>query len=175
MRVIVGEMVAEKSAVWRSAGVAARIVSRSSAKPMSSISSASSRTTMRDLVEAQAAALEVVDRAAGRGDDDVDAASQPAELLADRLAAVDRQDPRAELAAVAHGAPPRPASRARGSGPGSSADVPSLAGRARCAIRWSMGRAKAAVLPVPVGASASRSRPASRGGIASRWIGVGSS
>ena len=39
--------------------------------------------------------------------------------------------------------------------------------RARC---WRIGRAKAAVLPVPVGASASRSRPASRGGIAASWI-----
>ena len=37
--------VAEKSAVWRVFGVAARIASRSSAKPMSSISSASSRTS----------------------------------------------------------------------------------------------------------------------------------
>jgi hypothetical protein len=42
---MVGEIVAEKRAVWRPAGVAERIVSRSSAKPMSSISSASSRTT----------------------------------------------------------------------------------------------------------------------------------
>ena len=39
--------VAEKRTVWRSAGVALRIVSRSSAKPMSSISSASSRMTVR--------------------------------------------------------------------------------------------------------------------------------
>ena len=53
-----------------------------------------------DAVEAQAAALEVVDRPARRRDDDVDAAPQPAQLLADRLAAVDRQDPGTELAAV---------------------------------------------------------------------------
>ena len=59
---------------------------------MSSISSASSRMTTLTAVEAEAAALEVVDRAAGRGDDDVDAAPQAAQLLADRLAAVDRQD-----------------------------------------------------------------------------------
>ena len=56
--------------------------------------------TTCDLVEAQAAALEVVDRATRRGDDDVDAAAEAAQLLADRLAAVDRQDPRAHLAAV---------------------------------------------------------------------------
>ena len=41
-----GEIVAENSAVWRVFGVADRIASRSSAKPMSSISSASSRTTI---------------------------------------------------------------------------------------------------------------------------------
>ena len=45
MRAIGGEIVAEKSAVWRSAGTADRMASRSSAKPMSSISSASSSTT----------------------------------------------------------------------------------------------------------------------------------
>ena len=81
-------------------GVAARIVSRSSAKPMSSISSASSRIDHRDLVEAQAAALEVIDRATRGRDHDVDAAAQAAELLADRLAAVDRQDAGAQLAPV---------------------------------------------------------------------------
>ena len=58
---------------------------------MSSISSASSRTTTRDVVEAQAAALEVVDGSAGRRDDDIDARAEAAQLLADRLAAVDRQ------------------------------------------------------------------------------------
>jgi hypothetical protein len=45
-----GGIVAENSTVWRCAGVSARIASMSSAKPMSSISSASSRTTS-DLVE----------------------------------------------------------------------------------------------------------------------------
>ena len=74
MRVIVGEIVAEKRAVWRSSGVADRIVSRSSANPMSSISSASSRMATWIAVEAQAAALEVVDCPAGRRDDDVDTA-----------------------------------------------------------------------------------------------------
>ena len=46
--------------------------------------------------------------------------------------------------------------------------MPRLGARraARADSRWRIGRAKAAVLPVPVGASASRSRPARRGGIA---------
>ena len=73
----------------------------SSAKPMSSISSASSSTTSRTASSAQRAAVDVVDRPARRGDDDVDAVAQRAELAADRLAAVDRQHPGAELAAVA--------------------------------------------------------------------------
>lgn len=42
-------------------------------------------------------------------------------------------------------------------------------------IVCSSGSENAAVLPVPVAAWPSRSRPASIGGIASRWIGVGSS
>ena len=41
--------------------------------------------------------------------------------------------------------------------------------------RCSMGSAKAAVLPVPVAAWPSTSRPSTRGGIAARWMGVGSS
>ena len=53
-----------------------------------------------DLVETQAAALQVVDRAPGRGDDDVHAAPQAAELLTDGLAAIDGQDAGPELPAV---------------------------------------------------------------------------
>src|SRR5258706_667884 len=39
--------------------------------------------------------------------------------------------------------------------------------------RWRMGRTNAAVLPLPVIAQASRSRPSIAGGIASVWMGVG--
>ena len=39
--------------------------------------------------------------------------------------------------------------------------------------RWRIGSTKAAVLPLPVAAQASTSRPASAGGIACSWIGVG--
>ena len=63
----------------------------SSAKPMSSISSASSSTTISMLIERERAAVDVVDRPTRRGDDHVDAALQGLELPADRLAAVDRQ------------------------------------------------------------------------------------
>ena len=43
------------------------------------------------------------------------------------------------------------------------------------ARRSRMGSANAAVLPVPVAAWPSASRPVSRAGTASAWIGVGSS
>ncbi len=47
-------------------------------------------------------------------------------------------------------------------------------GRTRfCARRWSSGKPNAAVLPVPVWAMPSRSRPASSAGMARVWIGVG--
>ena len=42
-------------------------------------------------------------------------------------------------------------------------------------MRWRIGSANAAVLPVPVAACASTSRPSSMGGIDSLWMGVGSS
>ena len=95
-----GGIVALKSTVWRVAGVSSRIVSMSSANPMSSISSASSRTTTSKLAEIERPAREVVDRPARRGDHDVDAALQRFHLADDRGAAVDRQDAGAEVAAV---------------------------------------------------------------------------
>ncbi len=54
-----------------------------------------------DGVEIERAAAEVVQRAAGRRDDDVHAALERAQLLAHRLAAVDRQHPDAQAAPVA--------------------------------------------------------------------------
>ena len=73
------------------AGVAFRIASRSSANPMSSISSASSSTSTRKRVELQRLAAHVIERAARRGDDDVGAALERGDLLVHRRAAVERQ------------------------------------------------------------------------------------
>ena len=67
-------------------------------------------------VEVERAAAEVVEGPARGRDDDVDAALERPELAAERLPAVDRQDARAERAAVAVRRPRRPASPARGSG-----------------------------------------------------------
>ena len=93
-------MVAENSAVWRVSGVALRIASRSSAKPMSSISSASSSTSTLTRVELQRLAADVIERAARRGDDNVSAALERAHLLVHRRAAVQRQDRQAHALGV---------------------------------------------------------------------------
>ena len=99
-----GGSVAENSAVCRSAGVAARIASRSSAKPMSSISSASSSTTIFTAARCKRAAPDMIERAARRGDDDVDAALQRADLTFHRSAAIDRhRDDSERLAIFVHG------------------------------------------------------------------------
>ena len=72
------------------------------------------------------------------------------------------------------------ADRRRGRRPAAAVALPRRAvarlpaGRALALRRWRIGSTNAAVLPVPVWAPASRSRPASTSGIASRWTGVGS-
>ena len=113
-------------------------------------------------------------RPARRGDDDVDAVAQRAELAADRLAAVDRQRPGRRARGRSGTSPRTPAWRARGSAR-ARARSGLGAGRSPVDAAAAPGRANAAVLPVPVAAWPSRSRPASSGGMASRWIGVGSS
>ena len=97
-----GGRVAENSTVWRSVGRRARGSTRCPrrspcrasrrprrARPCRTPSSCSVPRLMWSIARP------------GRGDDDVHAVAQGAELAADRLAAVDRQHPGAELAAVA--------------------------------------------------------------------------
>ena len=93
-------IVALNSTVCRSRGAADRIASRSSANPMSSISSASSSTTVSTSSRRRLPrSIRSLARPGGR-DDDVDPALEHLELPADRLAAVDGEHPRAEVAAV---------------------------------------------------------------------------
>ena len=96
-----GGRVAENSTVWRSVGRGAEdrldVLGEAHVEHLVGLV----EHDHADAVELQRAAVDVVDRPAGRGDDDVHAVAQGAELAADRLAAVDRQHPRAELAAVA--------------------------------------------------------------------------
>ena len=105
----------EERRLPRPSGVASRIASRSSAKPMSSISSASSRTSTSQPIELERAAPDVIERAAGRGDDDVGAALERADLLVHRRAAVERQHGRAGRRARTCESLRRPASPARAS------------------------------------------------------------
>ena len=117
---------------------------------MSSISSASSSTTVSTPVEVERPALHVVDRAPWRCHYDVDSALQLTQLSVDGLAAVDRQHPGIAPTAV-------PVQRLR------NLDA-ELAGwhqhqrdRAVTALAVAQsiaasGSANAAVLPVPVAA-----------------------
>jgi hypothetical protein len=115
-------------------------------------------------VESQRAALQVVDGPPRSGDHDVDSPPQPPELLTDRLSAVHRQHARLQPAPVPMnrlGHLHRQLSRRHqheGARRAIVAPLEPLQHRRRERRR----------LAFPVGASASRSRPASSGGIASR-------
>ena len=121
----------------------------SSAKPMSSISSASSSTTVASAPRSQRAPGDVVQRPARGGDDDVHAALQRAQLPADRLPAVDRQHPGAEVLAVAV---ERLGDLHRQLAGGHQHQRHRVAAAAVAGSRCSSGSANAAVLPVPVAA-----------------------
>ena len=122
------------------------------------------------LGEVERALLEVVHDPAGRADDDVDAAAQRGELHAVPLAAVDRQHVHARAGARRTSRTPRrPGARARGSGASTSA-CGVFCVRSR---RDRIGSANAAVLPVPVWARPTTSRPSSSGGMVAAWIGGG--
>ena len=118
-------------------------------------------------LETQRLSADVIERASGSRDDDVDAALERAQLLLHRLSAVDRQHATFPSAGHSGARLRRPASPARASERGSeprtarssSVDAP---------MRWSMGSANAAVLPVPVAAWPRTSLPASSGGMPSR-------
>ena len=143
-------------------GVASRIASRSSAKPMSSISSASSSTSTRTL-EVERPAPDVVERPARRGDDDSAPRFERTDLLLHRRAAVDRHDAQPGAARVLVnrlGHLHRELARRH------EHEAAACAGPAggSSSRRWIIGSANAAVLPVPVAACASRSRPARSSG-----------
>ena len=100
MREMTGETVAEKSAVWRS--VRGRLEDRLEVLGEAHVEHLVRLVEDDDphAIEPEAAAGQVVDRPTRRRDDDVHTAPQAAELLADRLAAVDRDHACAHLAAV---------------------------------------------------------------------------
>ena len=173
-RITSSGIVAEKSSVWRSAGIAAMIRRTSGQKPMSIMRSASSSTSSSMPDKVGVLLAHVIHQPAGRGDDDVDAGLEGALLRAHLDAAVDRRarerrvvreavdfvlDLDGELARRREHQHAALARRRVGFG-----------GRlVRSAAAWA--RTNAAVLPVPVSAHAIRSSPASARPITAVWIG----
>jgi hypothetical protein len=158
-------------------GVAPTIAVRSSSKPMSSISSASSSTSTRT-----ASSLSVPRFTWSRARPGVatttstprSRARSCCPIAAPPYTASTRvPKPRPYLwmasATCMHSSRVGTSTSARG------APLPAPRGGAPSTIRWSNGSANAAVFPVPVAAMPSASRPESSTGIASRWMGVGSS
>ena len=102
-----------------------------------------------DAVELERPATDVVDRAARRGDDDVDATVEQLQLALDRLAAEHRNDLDAELLAVLE----HRLAHLHGELAGRHEHEHRRLGALRLvSMRCSAGSAKAAVLPVPVAA-----------------------
>ena len=136
---------------------------------MSSIWSASSRIRISTWSRFDVPLVHQVQQAARRGDEHIDAVLQRPDLrhLAD--AAEDDRVPQAGEAAVGAEALADLRGQLARRGEDQRADRPAAlraaAGR-RASSRWSVGRANAAVLPVPVWAQPNRSRPARIGGIA---------
>ena len=143
-------------------------------KPRSSIWSASSSTRISVPAKLETAAAEVVEQTARRGDQHVDAARQGLDLGRMADAAEYDRDGETDMAAVGAEAfrdlrwPARAWARAPARGSPCASRCGFLAAR-----RWMIGSANAAVLPVPVCAMPSRSRPVSTMGIALAWMGVG--
>ena len=127
-----------------------------------------------DLVEPDGAVAEVVDQAAGGGDEHVDAAGDRADLA---RASARRRTPAptrdAGVAAIGAEALGDLAGQFAGRGEHQRAAGAGAGRRLPAPRRCRIGRAKAAVLPVPVWAMPCTSRPASADGMAWVWIGVG--
>ena len=111
----------------------------------------------RHAVELQRLAADEVEGPPRRGDDDVGPALEGPQLRAVRLPAVDRQDRRSQRAAVAMDG----LGHLHRQLAGRDQDEPhrAVAARPSAASRCRSGRAKAAVLPVPVAAWPTRSLP----------------
>ena len=96
---MIGCSVAENRNVWRSLGTWRMMRRMSGKKPMSSIRSASSSTSTLQRQEVHVALFHMIEQAARRGDDHIDALAQRLLLRAIAHAAVNRGDPQAGVAA----------------------------------------------------------------------------
>ena len=126
-----------------------------------------------DAREGEELAIDQIEQAPWRGDQDVDARREPSLLGPDRDAAENRHHGKRRSAAIG-----KEAFDDLGRELSSGAEHKCSAAARRCARgrpdrRCSMGNAKAAVLPVPVWAMPQRSRPPRTSGMARDWIGVG--
>src|SRR5580700_2895088 len=164
-------MVAEKNNVWRAAGMVAMMRLMVGRKPISSMRSASSSTRMRTPPRAMSPRLRKSYNLPGvaittctplRMDCNCDPSPTPPITTVARTVL-----PAAILTKVSWIC--RASSRV---GLSMTARTPERAGS--LASRWMMGRTNASVLPVPVCAVATTSRPASAGSMAWDWTGVGS-
>ena len=155
--------------VWRFDGRRRRIFSTWGLKPMSSIRSASSRTSVSIASEGDEAPVgEILSRPGVATT--TWAPCSALGLRADGRAAVRGLDLDALGLADQRRARRAPASRARGSGRARARGARRCAGRDRSTI----GSPKARVLPEPVGAFARTSRPANASGRTRVWIRNGS-
>ena len=122
------------------------------------------------LRQVEGALVEVVHDPAGRADDDVDAAAQRAQLDAVPLAAVDGEHVHAlDVGGVLL----EGLADLQGELAGGREHQRLRASSATRSSRERIGSANAAVLPVPVCARPTTSRPASSGGMVAAWIGEG--
>ena len=170
-----GGKVAEKNRFCRRAGSSARMRASSSAKPRSSRRSASSSTSVATASQAERVVIDQVEQAPRRGHHDVGAAAQVQHLRVDRHAAEhDRrlQPPRQRGQQGAHRLADLRRQLARGH-QHQRAGAPRRLRAARRRSCCSSGSAKAAVLPEPVCAVPSTSRPRKTSGMAADWMGVG--
>ena len=166
-------MVAENSSVCRSFGSFATIVRMSWMKPMSSMRSASSSTSTSTWLRRTPFDAQEVEQAAGRRDQHVEAVHQVAHLAAHRHAADDERGLDAHVAAIGAEAFEDLAGKFARRAEHQHARALLLERLPVGGSRLRIGSANAAVLPVPVCAMPTRSRPARTSGMASVWIGVG--
>ena len=166
-------MVAEKNMVCRCAGTCRTMRRIGTMKPRSSMWSASSSTSTS--TRSRRTARSPI-RSSSRPGVATSTSMPPASVRACRpLRHAAEHDGRhgCPSRGRADGSSRRSGRRVRGSGRGSARAARSARRAGLRRSRSRIGRAKAAVLPVPVWAMPSTSRPASAGGIACAWIGVG--
>ena len=168
-------MVAEKNRVWRFAGSIFTICLSAWMKPRSIIWSASSRTRISTSRRVSAPCSIRSIRRPGVATSTSTPRATSARFLRDRGAAEHGGDARCRRTGRRRGRCRRSGRRARGSAPAPASGRRAgwRGGRPR-ASRSIDGSMKAAVLPVPVWAMPSRSRPGEHGRDGLRWIGVGS-